>query len=207
MLLRVGVILIMVAIMLFFKFYKGYDKFKAMSLNSKYNRMEEFNKLFINFKFLKTKKTETLLKKERIMKNVDELYKNYYNTYKSDYDTDDELKGAKTDHKQFEIDDEMNKESKLDEKTKKLELTELPKWLRSKNDFNEARNLITDIGADTNKVKSSSGDEKVFNDLNGLINDIQNKKIKRKSAIKKIRSIISNLDQQKQKKVLFFKIS
>ena len=29
------------------------------------------------------------------MKNVDKLYKNYYNTYKSDYDTDDELKGAK----------------------------------------------------------------------------------------------------------------
>ena len=25
------------------------------------------------------------------MKNVDELYKNYYNAYKSDFDTDDEL--------------------------------------------------------------------------------------------------------------------
>ena len=74
------------------------------------------------------------------------------------------------------------------------------------NDFNEARKLINDIGADTNKVKSSSGDEKVFNDLNGLINDIQNKKTTRKSAIKKIRNIISDLDQQRQKKVLFFKI-
>ena len=29
------------------------------------------------------------------MKNVDELYKKYYNAYKSDYETDDELKGAK----------------------------------------------------------------------------------------------------------------
>ena len=143
------------------------------------------------------------------MKNVDELYEKYYNAYKSDYDTDDELKKDKKkkfDYKQFELDDEINKESKLDEKTKELELTELPKWLSSKNDFNEARKLINDIGADTNKVKSSSGDEKVFNDLNGLINDIQNKKTTRKSAIKKIRNIISDLDQQRQKKVLFFKI-
>ena len=29
------------------------------------------------------------------MKNLDELYKNYYNAYKSDYDTDDELKEDK----------------------------------------------------------------------------------------------------------------
>ena len=88
---------------------------------------------------------------------------------------------------------------------KELELTEKPKWLSSKNDFNEARKLINDIGADTNKVKSSSGDEKVFNDLNRLINDIQNKKTKRKSTIKKIRNIISNLDQQRQKKYCFSK--
>ena len=109
----------------------------------------------------------------------------------------DDNKKKELDYKQFELDDEINKESKL---------IELPKWLSSKNDFNEARKLINDIGADTNKVKSSSGDEKVFNDLNGLINDIQNKKTTRKSAIKKIRNIISDLDQQRQKKVLFFKI-
>ena len=29
------------------------------------------------------------------MKNVDELYKNYYNVYKSDFNTDDELTGDK----------------------------------------------------------------------------------------------------------------
>ena len=88
---------------------------------------------------------------------------------------------------------------------KELKLTELTEWLSSKNDFNEARKLINDIGADTNKVKSSSGDEKVFNDLNGLINDIQNKKTKRESTIKKIRNIISDLDQQRQKKYCFSK--
>ena len=54
--------------------------------------MKEFNKLFLNFKSVKTKKkAETQLKKERIMKNVDQLYKNYYNAHKSDFDTDDEL--------------------------------------------------------------------------------------------------------------------
>ena len=29
------------------------------------------------------------------MKNVDKIYKNYYNAYRSDYDTDDELKEDK----------------------------------------------------------------------------------------------------------------
>ena len=121
------------------------------------------------------------------MKSVDELYKEYYNTYKSDYDTDDELKQAKKkkfDYKQFELDDKINKESKLDEKTKDLKLTGLPKSLSSKNNFNEARKLINYIRADTNEVKPSSGYEKVFNDLNGLINDIENKVTTKKSAIK-----------------------
>ena len=86
------------------------------------------------------------------MKNVDELYKKYHNAYKSDYDTDDELKKDKKkkfDCKHFELGNEINKE---------LELTELPEWLSSRTDFNEARKLINNIRADTNKVKSSSGD-------------------------------------------------
>ena len=142
------------------------------------------------------------------MKNVDELYKNYYNAYKSAFDTNDRLtedKKKKFDYTQFEIDDIISKESKLDEKTKELELTELPKWLKSKNGFNEVRKFINNIRADTNRVRSSSGDEKVFNDLNKLINDIQNKKIERKDAIKKIENIISSLDQQRQKKYCFSK--
>ena len=44
-----------------------------MSIDSKYNRMKEFNKLFLNFKSVKTKKEETQLKKEQIFKNVDKL--------------------------------------------------------------------------------------------------------------------------------------
>ena len=74
------------------------------------------------------------------MKNVYDLYKKYYNTYKSDYDTDDVLKGAKKktfDHKQLELDDKFNKESKLDEKTKESKLTALTEWMSSTNHFNK----------------------------------------------------------------------
>ena len=39
----------------FFKFYKWYDEFEQMSLDSKYNRMKDFKKLLISFKSLKTK--------------------------------------------------------------------------------------------------------------------------------------------------------
>ena len=50
-----------------------------MSLESKYNKMKNFNKLFTSFKNIKRKKTETQLKKEKIIKTVDNLYRNYYN--------------------------------------------------------------------------------------------------------------------------------
>ena len=63
------------------------------------------------------------LKKERTMKNVDELYKKYYDAYKSDYETDVELNEAKKkkfDYKQFGLVDKTDKETKLDEETKKI---------------------------------------------------------------------------------------
>ena len=95
----------------------------------------------------------------------------------------------------------MEKQKKI----KSIKLTALPKWLHSKNDFKEAIKLIEDIRAGTNNVKSS-GDKKVFHDLNELINNIKNKKTGRKSTIKKISNIVSDLDQLREKKVLFFKI-
>ena len=113
------------------------------------------------------------------MKNIDKLYKKYYDAYKNDYDTDDKLnkvKKKKFYYKQFKLGDKKDEESKL---------TALPKWLSSKNDFNEAIKLIEDIRADINNFKSSSGDKKVFNDLDKLINDIKNNKTTRKSTIKK----------------------
>ena len=92
----------------------------------------------------------------------------------------------------------------VDKTCEESKLTALPKWLSSKNNFNEEIKLIEDIRADRNNVKSSSGNKKVFNDLNGLINDIKNKKTTRKSTIKKIKDIFSNLDQQNQKESTVF---
>ena len=158
-----------------------------MSLDSKYNRMKEFNKLLIGFKSVRTEKAETRLRKERIMKNVDELYEKYYNTYKSDYETDDELNEAKKkkfDRNQFKLVDKTDKELKLDEETKELKLTALPKCLRSKNDFNEATKLINNIKADT-------------------INDIS-KNLKKEDAIKKMEKSISDLEQLRQKESVVF---
>ena len=49
------------------------------------------------------------------MKNVDELYEKYYDAYKNDYDSDDDLNEAKKkkiDYKQFELFDKTDKKSK-----------------------------------------------------------------------------------------------
>ena len=152
----------------FYKFYKVYDEFEEMSLDSKHNKIKEFNKKLHKFNILKSIKSETQVKKERFMKNVDELYEKCYNAYKNDFDNDDELSEAKKkkfDYKQFELFNKTDKKLTLDGETKKDEeskLTELPKRLHSKNDFKRAKKLTEDIRADTNNVKSSSGDKKSF---------------------------------------------
>ena len=92
-------------------------------------------------------------------------------------------------------------ETKKDEESK---LTKLPKWLHSKNDFKKAIKSIEDIRADTNNVKSSSGNKTFFNNLDKLINDVKNKKTTRKNTIEKIKNIFSDLDQQRQKESTFF---
>ena len=76
--------------------------------------------------------------------------------------------------------------------------------MSSKNDFNNAIILIEDIRANTNNVKSSSGDKKVFNDLDKLINDIKNKKTTKENSIKKIKNIASDLNQQRQNESTVF---
>ena len=50
-----------------------------------------------------------------------------------------------------------SKEIENREKDKEPKLTALPKWLSSKNDFNEA---MKDIRTDTNYVKSDSANKK-----------------------------------------------
>ena len=108
----------------------------------------------------------------------------------------------KIDYEQFELFDKTDKNSKLDGETKKDE-EPLPKWLRSKNDFKGAIKLIEDIRADTNNIKSS-GDKKVFNNLDKLINGIKNIKTTRKKTAEKIKNIVSNLDQERQKESTVF---
>ena len=80
--------------------------------------------------------------------------------------------------------DKTDKELKLDEETKELKLTALPKCLRSKNDFNEATKLINNIKADT-------------------INDIS-KNLKKEDAIKRMEKSISDLEQLRQKESVVF---
>ena len=65
--------------------------------------------------------------------------------------------------------------------------------------------MIEDIRANTNNVKSISGNKKkVFNDLDKLINDIKNKKTTKESTIKKIKNIVFDLDQQRQRESTVF---
>ena len=75
----------------------------------------------------------------------------------------------------------------------------LPEWLESKNHFNEAKKLIVDIEVDINKVKASKEDKKVFNDLNKLITNINNNKVKKEDAVERLNKSISDLDQLKQR--------
>ena len=80
----------------FYRFHKQYNEFEEMSVDSKYNKMKRFTNLLTIFKNLNSKNPKTQLKKEEIMKNVDELYEKYYNDYKNDFDNDDWLDEAKT---------------------------------------------------------------------------------------------------------------
>ena len=95
---------------------KKIDQFKDMSISSNHTIMK-------NFLSLKTlnQQNQKQLKKERIMKNVEEVYRKYYDAYKDKYDSSGEFNGPKNwkfDYKQFKIVNKTEKESKLDEETK-----------------------------------------------------------------------------------------
>ena len=67
------------------------------------------------------------------------LYGNYFGSYEETYDEEDLNKKEGCDPKQFKI-------TGMDD-------NKLPKWLESKNDFNEAKKLINDIRIDMSNVK------------------------------------------------------
>ena len=52
-----------------------------MSLGSKYSELKEFYRLLSNFKNHKPLTTQTKDHKDRIMKNVNQFYNNYFDTY------------------------------------------------------------------------------------------------------------------------------
>ena len=167
--------------------------------------MKIFNKLFINFKNLKTKKAETQLKKEKIMKNVDNLYKNYYNAYKSNFDIKDELtedKKKKFNYKQFEIDETISEESKLDEKTEELKLTKLPKWVKaSEKKINEILNKITE--AKNNGLKANVDEKEItLDEAESLLKDVGSGKINGHEFKEKYNNIVYDVISILDKPVL-----
>ena len=64
--------------------------------------------------------------------------------------------------------------------------------MESKNDFNEANKLIDDIRIETYKAQVNKGEKKAFNDLNRLIIDINNNKVKDEDAVERLNKIISD---------------
>ena len=153
----------------FYRFYKQDDEFEEMSLDSQHNKIKEFERILNNFKNLKPLKQETQLKKERIMKNVDELYKKYYNFYKNDFDNDDELSEAKKkkfDYKQFELIDRTDKELML------------PNWVEiNKKRFNQILSTVTKaknkglrINVDGREITLDNKDSLLKDFGNGILN-------------------------------------
>ena len=104
------------------------------------------------------------------MKNVDDLYKNYYNACKSNFDTDDELtedKKKKFNYKQFELDNIISTKS---------DKLKLPKWIKvSKTRFNEILSIITE--AKNNGLKANvDGEEITLDKAESSLKDISGKK-------------------------------
>ena len=102
-----------------YAFYKFYRKFKRMSLGSKYDEMNDLYALlnaFINTHEATT--TETKNCKNRLMKNVNQLHNEYFDTYKKNCDSekvkDEENRGR--DCKQLESMDNEDQEPKSTKK-------------------------------------------------------------------------------------------
>ena len=104
------------------------------------------------------------------MKNVDELYKNYYNAYKSGFDSDREIaenKKKKFNYKQFQLDNIIST------KSHKLKL---PKWVKaSEKRFNEILNIITEAKSNGLKV-NVDGEEIALDKAGSLLKDTCSKK-------------------------------
>ena len=63
--------------------------------------------------------------------------------------------------------------------------------------------MVGDIRTDMSNIKVGYKDKKVFNDLNRLITDISNNKVKKEDSIKRFKKYISDLNQLRQKSTVF----
>ena len=123
------------------------------------------------------------------MKNVDKLYKNCYNVYKSDFDTNDELtkdKKKKFSYKQFELDDIIST------KSDKLKLS---KWVKvSEKRFNEILNTVTE--AKNNGLKTDvDGEEITLDKAESLLKDIGSRKINGRKFKEKHNDIVNDINK------------
>ena len=130
------------------------------------------------------------------MKNVDELYKNYYNAYKSDFDTDDELaenKKKKFNYKQFELDDIISTKS---------DKLKLPKWVKANEKrFNEILSIITE--AKNNGLKANvDGQEITLDKAESLLKDVSSKKVNRHEIKEKYSDIVEDITKILNKKLV-----
>ena len=67
----------------FYRFYRDFKKCKRMSLDSKYNEINDFYTLLNEFiKTHEASTTETKNRKIRILNNANQLYNKYFDTYK-----------------------------------------------------------------------------------------------------------------------------
>ena len=200
----------------FYRSHKQYNEFEEMSLEmsleSKYNKMKRFTNLLTIFKNLNSKNPKTQLKKEQIMKNVDELYEKYYNDYKNDFDNDDwldEAKKKKSDQKQFELFDKTDKKLTLDEETKKFfKQIENREKIVDKKKFKECfsynptalvNNLLSRDTQDLKKGLNEIKQQKIK--LNKDERNSTNNKNKN-DELKKIQSVINRIYQFFEYKIL-----
>ena len=121
------------------------------------------------------------------MNNAVALYNNYFDSYGKTYDKSALNEKEGSNPNQFKIADDV-----------------LPKCLGSKSNFNEANRLTDNTRIDMDEDQVNKKDKKVFNDLNKLIIDISNNKIKEKDAVERLEKNMSGLTQLRQEEKTVF---
>ena len=122
------VILIMTINLLYTGFRETLKNLKKMSLDSKHDKINDLHTLLNEFiDTHKTITTGTKNRKQRVIKSVMELYNNYFDSYKKNYDKNVKNKKG-LDYKHFEITNNGDQEPKSTKKNKILKEKNLMKY-------------------------------------------------------------------------------